>query len=112
MMQISVAIFGKGVLDWLNDHLLTCPIKHTFGMDCPGCGMQRALLALLHGDMGRSFQLHPALIPLLVLILFTLIHLKFDFKSGALVTKILFIVVVVFILINYIYKIYHNQLFN
>lgn len=109
---ISLVNVGNGLLNWLKNHLLTCPIKHTSGMDCPGCGMQRSLLALLHGDLIASFKLHPALMPLLILILFTIIHLKFDFKAGALITKILFIVVVIFILINYIYKIYHHQLFN
>jgi hypothetical protein len=109
---ILIVSEGKGLLHWLQQHLLACPIKHTFGMDCPGCGMQRSLLALLQGDFAGSFQLHPALMPLLVLILFTMIHLKLDFKAGALIVKILFVTVVVFILINYIYKIYHHQLFN
>jgi hypothetical protein len=32
---------------------------------CPGCGMTRATLALLHGDFSRAFALHP-LSPLIV----------------------------------------------
>lgn len=26
-----------------------CPFKMVTGLDCPGCGSQRALMALLHG---------------------------------------------------------------
>ncbi|MDR1632593.1 MAG: DUF2752 domain-containing protein [Dysgonamonadaceae bacterium] len=31
-------------VEWLKDHLLTCPSKHFFHTDCPGCGLQRSVL--------------------------------------------------------------------
>lgn len=30
---------------------LVCPIRATFGIDCPGCGGLRATYSLLHGDV-------------------------------------------------------------
>ena len=51
-------------------------------MDCPGCGIQRSFLKLIHGDFIESFELFPALLPLLSLIIYTAIHLKFMFKNG------------------------------
>jgi hypothetical protein len=83
-----------------------------FGIDCPGCGMQRAFLALLSGDIYQSLKLHPAALPLLALVIFTLIHLKVDFKFGAYVIKMLFIGIAIIIVIKYIYKIYNHQLLN
>ncbi|WP_293305080.1 DUF2752 domain-containing protein [Pedobacter sp. UBA5917] len=96
--------------DWVERHLLTCPFKAHFGFDCPGCGLQRSILALLRGDLIHSFKLYPATIPLVFVILFTIVHLKVDFKFGAQLIKITFAGVAVIILISYIYKIYNHQL--
>ncbi|MBO9674557.1 MAG: DUF2752 domain-containing protein [Sphingobacteriaceae bacterium] len=96
--------------DWLEKHLLSCPFKANFGIDCPGCGLQRSVLALLKGDLITSFKLYPATIPLIFMVLFTIVHLKLDFKFGAQLIKIVFAGIVVIILINYIYKIYTHQL--
>lgn len=33
-----------------------CPIKLVFGIDCPGCGFQRAVHAMLHGRFLEAIQ--------------------------------------------------------
>ena len=99
-------------LDWLSLHLLSCPFKSHFGIDCPGCGLQRSVLALLKGNFIDSFKLYPATMPLIFIVVFTFIHLKVDFKFGAQLIKITFVAIAVIILINYIYKIYNHQLIN
>lgn len=33
-----------------------CPVKFFLGLSCPGCGSQRALHALLHGDVARALH--------------------------------------------------------
>lgn len=46
-----------------------CPLKKFAGLDCPGCGSQRAFHALLHLQFGEAFRFNPlaiASIPLLV----------------------------------------------
>lgn len=43
-----------------------CVYKATSGLPCPGCGMTRALTALIHGDYGLAFYMHP-LWPLVIL---------------------------------------------
>jgi len=100
----------KSFLEWLSEHLFSCPFKAHFGIDCPGCGLQRSVLALFRGDLTASFKLYPATIPLIFIVLFTIVHLKVDFKFGAQLIKIVFTGVAVIILINYIYKIYTHQL--
>lgn len=100
------------LVDWLGRHLLSCPVKATFGIDCPGCGLQRSVLALLRGDLLTSFKLYPATIPLIFIVVFTLLHLKLEFEHGARLIKIVYAGVAVIILINYIYKIYTHQLIS
>jgi len=105
-----MAQLHKSFFEWLGEHLFTCPFKAHFGIDCPGCGLQRSILALFRGDFTESFKFYPATIPLIFIVLFTVVHLKVDFKFGAQLIKIVFTGVAVIILINYIYKIYTHQL--
>jgi hypothetical protein len=36
-----------------------CPTAGSLGIPCPGCGLTRATLALLHGDVHAALHLHP-----------------------------------------------------
>ena len=33
-----------------------CPVYFITGIECPGCGSQRAVYALLHGDIEKAFE--------------------------------------------------------
>ena len=41
-----------------------CPFKLLTGLPCPGCGMTRSVVALLHGDPATSFYFHPLGLPM------------------------------------------------
>jgi len=99
-----------GVMHWMEAHLLSCPFKSHTGIDCPGCGFQRSILALANGDVSHSFQLYPASMPIIALIIFVPAHLKFDFKHGALGIKLAYSLIAVIIILNYIYKIHTHNL--
>ncbi|WP_159443181.1 DUF2752 domain-containing protein [Pilibacter termitis] len=47
-----------------------CVFKRTLGIPCLGCGMTRAYLALLHGEVSTAFFFHPLfwLVPILLLL--------------------------------------------
>lgn len=51
---------------------LPCPFKYITGYNCPGCGSQRALHQLAHGNLRTAFSLNPLLILTLPLIIYTL----------------------------------------
>ena len=36
-----------------------CVFHATIGLPCPGCGLTRALLAALRGDLAGAWQMHP-----------------------------------------------------
>jgi hypothetical protein len=69
-------------LHWLEDHLLPCAYKQIFGIDCPLCGSQRALIELLKGNVIESIKLYPALIPTLILIASVFLQLLLKSKQG------------------------------
>lgn len=64
----------------LEHYLLACPVKAGFGVDCPGCGVQRSFLALIRGDLSTSLEFYPALIPFLLTIVFLILALKTKLK--------------------------------
>ena len=91
-------------LDWLEHHLLPCPTKYFFGVECPGCGMQRAIIELLRGNLIESIKLYPPLIPMLLMLVVLIINLKVNSAVWQKVLKYFFIANVSIILINYIFK--------
>lgn len=50
---IHVSLTAAGLSLW------RCPAQSLLGISCPGCGMTRAVVALLSGHWGRAMQLHP-----------------------------------------------------
>ena len=93
-----------GFVDWLEKRQAPCFYKSVFGIECPGCGMQRAIIALLRGDLQESLKLYPALIPTMILIAFLAIHIFFKLKNGAKILLYMFIVNAVIIVLSYLYK--------
>jgi hypothetical protein len=50
-----------------------CPFNSITGLYCPGCGSQRAVSALLHGEIGRALQFNILLVISLPLIIYSAI---------------------------------------
>jgi hypothetical protein len=96
------------LIDWLERNMLPCFYKKYLGIDCPGCGMQRALIELLKGNFIDSLKIYPALLPTIFLIVFLILHLIIKFKNGAFVLKISFIFTASIIVINFILKLILN----
>lgn len=90
--------------------MLSCPSQKYLHVQCPGCGLQRSIIALLRGEFSNSLYLYPATIPILVLLAFTVLHLKFKFTKGADIIVYMQITVAIVIAVFYIYKIIHRQI--
>jgi hypothetical protein len=78
--------------------------KQVTHVDCPGCGMQRSLLLLLNGDLPGSFKMYPALIPVMLLFGFLVLHMIFKIKNGTAILKYSYIFCAGIIMLSYIYK--------
>ncbi|MES2681303.1 MAG: DUF2752 domain-containing protein [Bacteroidota bacterium] len=90
------------LIEFLEQHLFSCSIKSLLGVDCPGCGMQRAFIALLKGDLRESLCLNPSLLPFLFTLCFTICHLTFGFKNGARLIVVFFSATVLVMIFNFI----------
>ncbi|MDJ1479489.1 DUF2752 domain-containing protein [Cytophagaceae bacterium YF14B1] len=101
----------QDIIDWISHHLLTCPFKKVFLIDCPGCGLQRSIVALLRGDFNESWHMYPATLPMLLLIGFVLVNSRINFRYGSWIVKILSGIVFLIIISSYILKIKNHQLF-
>jgi hypothetical protein len=108
-MQLMLGIYANTV-QWLEQHMLRCPSKMLLHIDCPGCGLQRGILALMKGNLAESLKVYPAAIPILIMFAYLLLHLLFKYKHGARNLSFLFMFCAGIILVHYIYKVISNQL--
>ncbi|WP_394331100.1 DUF2752 domain-containing protein [Flammeovirga pacifica] len=87
------------------DFFPKCPFKAVTGLDCPGCGSQRAIHQLLNFNLIAAFKYNPLLllsIPyILIEIIFRWIDPRIIYKQrkvlyGPIAIKIILIVVIAF----------------
>ncbi len=97
-------MFLDRITNWLDNHQLPCYFKSNFGIECPGCGTQRAFGLLLKGQFSQSFHSYPPLFLFLSLFIFLTLHLTFKFRNGGIYLKYLFIFTAVAVMINFIYR--------
>jgi len=93
------------------DYFIPCPIKRKFGIDCPGCGLQRSIDAILEGDFYSSFICYPPTIPILLFFLFAAAAILFKFKNGLRYIHRFFYFNLILIGLNYAYKCFQGSIF-
>lgn len=94
----------------MEELLLPCLNKEFLGLECYGCGGQRAMLLLLDGNFEGAFKMFPAIYPLLFLLVFVLINIFIKFKFDFSIKIGLIILTGGTILLNYLIKMFY--LFN
>ncbi|UKB82882.1 DUF2752 domain-containing protein [Chryseobacterium sp. MEBOG06] len=50
----------------IEDFMLTCPSKKFLGVECLGCGAQRAIVLVFEGKFSEAFHMYPAVYTLLL----------------------------------------------
>src|SRR3954470_21884809 len=94
------------MIEWLEENGPACFFKSITGIDCPGCGMTRAFIALLKGDLSGSLHYHPGLIPFLLTLIVLLLQLKIKHPRGGFLIMWLFIATSGITLINFLLKLF------
>ena len=67
-IALLVTLFGGFFLIYFsynpseNSFFIPCPFHYITGFFCPGCGSQRAVHLLLHGDVVGAFRFNPLMV--------------------------------------------------
>ena len=88
----------------MEEFMLPCLNKQLFGLDCLGCGAQRAFVLVFQGNFGAAFKMYPAIYSLLLLLIFLVFNLFVKFKHQWLVKASLIGLNAVIIIAAYMYK--------
>lgn len=88
----------------VEDYLLPCVNKQLFGVDCPGCGVQRSLVHVANGEFSEAFYMYPAIFTLIIMVLFMIVNRRFKFQMGKKIILTLAIINVSIIVVSYIIK--------
>ena len=88
----------------MEDYMLPCLFKQTFGIDCIGCGIQRSIAFLLKGQFENAFYMFPAIYTTLLFFLSVglfVVDKKHNYQK---IVISLAIVNATIMIISYVYK--------
>lgn len=91
------------------DYMIPCLNKKLLGFDCLGCGIQRSLNFLFHGEFIAAFKMYPAIYTLILLILVLIFNSIKNFKYANKIILTLVIINLSIIVGNFILKL-SNQI--
>lgn len=92
------------LINLLETNILQCPGKKLIGLNCLGCGFQRSFILLLKGNLIDSFLMYPALIPIIIMFVYLIVHFFLNFKKGAKTLQYFYLLNTILIIANYIIK--------
>ena len=88
----------------LEKYMFPCISKTLFGIECLGCGFQRALVLLFQGNFGEALKMYPAIYSSLILLFFIGLHFINRNRNYKKILLILAIINGVFMIGGYYYK--------
>ena len=100
MMYLQPTIFFLSA----NDYMLPCLNKKFFGVECPGCGIQRSAHLLLQGEFLEAFKMYPAIYPIVSLLFFLILNIFVKIKFADQIKLILMLTTAGAIIVSYLIK--------
>lgn len=88
----------------IEKYMLPCMNKSLFGIDCMGCGSQRAILLVLNGEFTKAFHMFPAVYTTLLFFVIVLLHFVDKSRNYHKSMIAMAVLNVLIMIISYIYK--------
>lgn len=86
------------------EYMLPCLNKKLFGFDCMGCGMQRSISLIFHGDFVAALYMYPAIYTLILLFGTIVVNTFKNFKHANKIILILSVINAVIMVSSFITK--------
>lgn len=88
----------------IEDYMIPCLSKSLFGVECLGCGTQRALILVFKGEFTAAFYMYPAIYTMLLF--FSIVGLHFIDKSRNYHKLMISLAIInaIIMIFSYIYK--------
>lgn len=96
-------MFLKGA----EDFMIPCMNKKIFGVECLGCGMQRATALLFSGQFEVAFKVYPAIYLIIVLLILVGFNFFIKFKYDYQLKIGLIVVTAIVMVTSYFMKMSH-----
>jgi len=90
----------------IDDFMLTCPSKKFLGIECLGCGAQRAIVLVFEGKFYEAFQMYPAVYTLLLFLLTLGLSFIDKKRKYSNILMIMVVINLIIMIIGYVYKHY------
>lgn len=84
--------------------MLPCLSKKLFGIDCFGCGIQRAVVLLFQGEFEAAFYMYPAIYSMLLFFLFIGINFLDKSRNYHKIIMTLGVITAIMMVTSYFYK--------
>lgn len=94
----------------IEDFMLPCPSKKFLGIECFGCGTQRAIVLVFQGKFSEAFQMYPAVYTLLMFFGFVILNFLDKKRNYGQILIFLAIINAVIMVFSYFYKHFFNIL--
>lgn len=88
----------------MEEYMLPCLSKKLFGIDCFGCGIQRAVVLLFQGEFEAAFYMYPAIYSMLLFFLFIGINFLDKTRNYHKIIVAFGIITAIMMVTSYFYK--------
>ncbi len=88
----------------MEEYMLPCLSKKLFGIDCFGCGIQRAVVLLFKGEFEAAFYMYPAIYTMLLFFLFIGINFIDKSRNYHKIIMTLGVITAIMMVTSYFYK--------
>jgi hypothetical protein len=88
----------------MEEFMIPCLSKKFIGIDCLGCGTQRAFLLLIKGEFVAAFKMYPAIYSLLLLLFLIGLHYVHKSRDYSKIVISTAIINAIIMIVSYIYK--------